>query len=193
MKVIILLEHTFQTGPAYCAPATEIKGIYPWGPNGARAAKAARGKLEAQHSSGTRYELIIRSTEDCTGFAIPQFAVTGEFYLEDKDEKLWGYKTSVGEWEKLRVSWSNCGEGYSGDYDPDDPEDENLLRLDVQNEDEFLYSACTLFPASASAEQQKEALWMIARAIQNDPENLERVCERMTYIHLDEFGEPTHS
>ena len=30
-----------------------------------------------------------------------------------------------------RVSLSYIGEGYSGDYDPDDPEDAQLLRLDI--------------------------------------------------------------
>lgn len=31
----------------------------------------------------------------------------------------------------LRVDWSNIGEGFCGDFDEDDPEDENLLRFDV--------------------------------------------------------------
>ena len=33
--------------------------------------------------------------------------------------------------EKLKVEWNNIGEGYNGDYNPLDPEDENLLRFDV--------------------------------------------------------------
>ena len=33
--------------------------------------------------------------------------------------------------DKLRVDWYNAGEGVSGDYDPEDPEDVNLLRFDV--------------------------------------------------------------
>ena len=31
----------------------------------------------------------------------------------------------------LRVDWYNADEGYCGDYDPDDPDDVNLLRFDV--------------------------------------------------------------
>lgn len=33
--------------------------------------------------------------------------------------------------DKLRVDWYNAGEGVNGDYDPEDPEDVNLLRFDV--------------------------------------------------------------
>ena len=32
---------------------------------------------------------------------------------------------------KLRVDWYNAGEGWNGDYDPENPEDDNLLRFDV--------------------------------------------------------------
>jgi transcription elongation factor Elf1 len=31
----------------------------------------------------------------------------------------------------FRADWYNAGEGYKGDYDPENPEDENLLRFDV--------------------------------------------------------------
>ena len=31
----------------------------------------------------------------------------------------------------LRVEWYNAGEGLCGDFNPEDPEDENLLRFDV--------------------------------------------------------------
>ena len=33
--------------------------------------------------------------------------------------------------ELLQVDWTNLGEGLHGDYDPDDPEDVNLLRFDT--------------------------------------------------------------
>jgi len=191
MNVIVLLEKSFVEGPFYNPPTVKIKGIYPWGPNGSRASMQALGLLESRHQPGTSYERKGMPIEDCSGFGIPESFVTGEFYLEDRDEKLWGYKASVGEFEKLRVNWSNCGEGYHGDYDPSDPNDDPLLRLDVQNGDEFLYSCCTLFPAVATEEQQKEALLMIATAIAAEPENLKRVCAEMSYIHLDEFGVPT--
>lgn len=31
----------------------------------------------------------------------------------------------------VRVDWVNIGEGHCGEYNPDDPTDENLLRFDV--------------------------------------------------------------
>lgn len=31
----------------------------------------------------------------------------------------------------VRVSFWDCGEGWQGDFNPDDPEDSHLLRLDV--------------------------------------------------------------
>ena len=40
--------------------------------------------------------------------------------------------TPVSIWsDKLRVDWVNLGEGVSGDYNPEDSEDINLLRFDV--------------------------------------------------------------
>lgn len=33
--------------------------------------------------------------------------------------------------KRLRVDWVSLGEGYNGDYDPNDPEDASLLRFDV--------------------------------------------------------------
>lgn len=33
--------------------------------------------------------------------------------------------------ELLKVEWENIGEGYRGDYDPEDPEDDNFLRFSV--------------------------------------------------------------
>ena len=41
--------------------------------------------------------------------------------------------------EKVRVDWYRAGEGWNGDYNPEDPTDEELLRYDVyyrQNETE---------------------------------------------------------
>lgn len=41
-------------------------------------------------------------------------------------------ETPVSVWdEELRVDWYNAGEGVCGDYNPEDPDDMNLLRFDV--------------------------------------------------------------
>lgn len=35
----------------------------------------------------------------------------------------------------LMAVWENIGEGWSGDYDPDDPDDKNLLRFTIYIKD----------------------------------------------------------
>lgn len=55
----------------------------------------------------------------------------------------------------IRAVWVNLKEGYGGDYNPDDPDDENLLRLDlyqkVNGEWEPVEGAscCTRMPVNA--------------------------------------------
>jgi len=62
------------------------------------------------------------------------------------------------------IEWVELGEGWSGDYNPDDPDDEELLRFDAyikdhQWEDDYPnYSYCTRFPASATPEQRQKGL-----------------------------------
>ena len=66
----------------------------------------------------------------------------------------------------LRVDWYNAGEGICGDYNPDDPQDVNLLRFDVyimektkagnDSDKDWIAvedaSYCTNMPANASNE-----------------------------------------
>lgn len=64
----------------------------------------------------------------------------------------------------VRVSFVNLGEGYDGDYNPDDPTDQNLLRLDVDLRSPFTGefeeegSVCTLLPANNPMPVIKRAL-----------------------------------
>lgn len=64
----------------------------------------------------------------------------------------------------VRVSFVNLGEGYNGDYNPDDPTDQNLLRLDVDLRSPFTGefeeegSVCTLLPANNPMPVIKRAL-----------------------------------
>jgi hypothetical protein len=44
---------------------------------------------------------------------------------------VWETMTRINQEQTVRVDWINIGEGHCEDYDPDDPEDENLLRFDV--------------------------------------------------------------
>lgn len=82
----------------------------------------------------------------------------------------------------LRVDWSNIGEGYCGDYDEDDPEDENLLRFDVyvrnpscgDNAEDWEKwdtvedaSYCTLMPADADRETLENGIRKIFAEYRN--------------------------
>lgn len=64
----------------------------------------------------------------------------------------------------VRVAWVCLGEGYNGEYDPKNPEDELLLRFDVavRNEDICNFvtveSRCTCFAAKAPTKDQEAAL-----------------------------------
>ena len=64
----------------------------------------------------------------------------------------------------IQVAWVCLGEGYNGDYDPSDPEDELLLRFDVAVKNEGISgfttveSRCTCFAEKAPTKDQEAAL-----------------------------------
>lgn len=65
----------------------------------------------------------------------------------------------------LKAEWENIGEGWSGDYDPDDPDDVNLLRFTIyiKNDDgewEQVDDAsyCTSVPCDTPEEELKSKL-----------------------------------
>ena len=74
------------------------------------------------------------------------------------------YETIVRERGPVRVAWVCLGEGYNGEYDPKNPEDELLLRFDVavKNDDTGTFttveSRCTCFAAKASEKDKEAAL-----------------------------------
>ena len=77
----------------------------------------------------------------------------------------------------IKVEFVNIGEGYNGDYDPEDPEDAELLRFDVyiqrdcpddeldEDDDGWMEvddsSYCTLIKADTDKEKIKEAIDVI--------------------------------
>jgi len=68
----------------------------------------------------------------------------------------------------IKVEWVDLGEGWSGDYNPDDPEDESLLRFDVSEWDNELgwieisdASYCTQMPVDTPKEILQRALELI--------------------------------
>jgi len=92
---------------------------------------------------------------------------------------------------KVKVEWVNLGEGLSGDYNPDDPEDENLLRFDVSKLENGEWvevpdaSYCTLFSANASDENKQEGLRILMDNIYEEVRaghSIKKLCERLSWI-----------
>ncbi len=73
----------------------------------------------------------------------------------------------------IRVEWYNADEGWSGDYNPDDPDDENLLRFDVYIKRDGDWEAvedasyCTRMPADTDPEILKRALKLLLKEYTN--------------------------
>lgn len=72
----------------------------------------------------------------------------------------------------IRVDWYNAGEGLCGDYDPENPDDVNLLRFDVykgipEGDDMICWEAvedasyCTRVPADTDMEVLAKLLYRI--------------------------------
>jgi len=93
------------------------------------------------------------------------------------------------------VEWWNCNEGWSGDYNPEDPDDTNLLRFDVMELDgngnrEHLDDAsyCTRMPADTPEKNLRRA----AETIMNETygrSNIKKICERLSWISPDDLKE----
>ena len=86
---------------------------------------------------------------------------------------------------EYKVAWVNLDEGYNGDYDPEDEEDENLLRFHVEiktkGEWECICSYCTTVPADTKKSVLREKLQKIMDAIKSVPKSrIKKVCEKLT-------------
>lgn len=93
----------------------------------------------------------------------------------------------------VKVSWVNLGEGWNGDYNPENPEDENLLRFDVsvlrdgEWEEKEDASYCTQFPAAASFRDKLLGLTLLMRefydALHNDIDvSVKKLGESLSWI-----------
>lgn len=98
----------------------------------------------------------------------------------------------------IRVEWVCQGEGYNGEYDPNDPEDELLLRLGVavRNEEtgdwKIVESRCTCFAASASQQDQEAALEILLDRFYDAYSTGSHYClgvlaDEMSYISADTY------
>lgn len=95
-----------------------------------------------------------------------------------------------------KVVWEALGEGLSGDYDPSDPEDRELLRFSCSrlNEDgewEELpdSSYCTLLPVSQPFRDLVNAGGIIIEAIQSAP--YKKRLEELSWFNPDDFNRPS--
>lgn len=107
-------------------------------------------------------------------------------------------KELVRERGHVRVAWVCLGEGYNGDYDPKNPEDELLLRFDVavKSDDTGTFttveSRCTCFAAKASEKDKEAALDVLLdrfyHAYTADPRHcLGPLADELSYISADTY------
>ena len=69
--------------------------------------------------------------------------------------------------DRVKVEWVELGEGWWGDYDPDDPMDEELLRFDVSWLDDAGQWVATAveYGVSATGQTENEALARVMDAL----------------------------
>lgn len=99
--------------------------------------------------------------------------------------------------DDCRVDWCELGEGLNGDYDPDDPDDIELLRFDVYKRIDREWepvndaSYCTQVPVSATKEQRKWLLTYIMDeywhgGLMSYPDNsVKKLGEKLSWISLE--------
>ena len=98
------------------------------------------------------------------------------------------------------MAWVCLGEGYNGEYDPKNPEDELLLRFDVAVRDEDIgdfvttESRCTCFAAKAPIKDKEAALDVILdhfhHAYTSQPRHcMSSLADRLSYISAGTYQE----
>lgn len=101
----------------------------------------------------------------------------------------------------VKVEWVELGEGISGDYNPNNPDDVELLRFDVsvlrdgvwQMKDDGSY--CTRFPVSESDYAKKAGLQILLDrfydVLRDDPEaSIKKLGEEMSWICPEDVLKP---
>lgn len=89
--------------------------------------------------------------------------------------------------DRLSLSWEDLGEGYDGDWDPQDPDDRPLLRFTVLLEDEQLdgCSYCTQLPVSmppAKLEQYARLILARVREERAGGGSGRRACQELSWL-----------
>lgn len=89
---------------------------------------------------------------------------------------------------EVKIQLVTLGEGYSGDYNPENPDDEELLRFDVIHREETLCSYCTAMPVNITNEQKEEMLNILMNALYNAimcgyGNEVDKIAQRMSWIN----------
>lgn len=103
-----------------------------------------------------------------------------------------GFKMElINKTKDVKVEWVDLGEGYSGYYDPNDPEDDALLRFDVsvwrdgEWQDPGDASYCTLIPVDTPEDILMNGLRMIMQEVEEPLRNgysIKKICEQLSWI-----------
>ena len=104
----------------------------------------------------------------------------------------------IGDSGKVKVEIEWLGEGWDGDYDPDNPDDVPFLRFSVYElADDGVWesiddsSYCTLLPATISIDMAMEALKYIMNTVEGrvvGGHPIKKVCESLSWIKPEWFG-----
>jgi len=91
--------------------------------------------------------------------------------------------------KKCKVELVELGEGWDGDYDPNDPNDEELFRFDVYLKKDGKWidpgdvSYCTQLPVTLTREKQRIALEIIVDRLYDQPVSYwKKICEELSWI-----------
>lgn len=100
----------------------------------------------------------------------------------------------------VKIEWTELGEGRSGDYNPSDKDDIELLRFDVSKRIKGKWeplddaSYCTQFPVSATKEQRKAGLLLLMSELYDGVDqwpdcSVKKACEHCSWISLKSIAD----
>lgn len=94
--------------------------------------------------------------------------------------------------ENISVELEDIGEGWDGEYNPDDPKDTPLLRFTIYKEGEQVEdgSFCTQILATTSKKRIAELEQFILNEIFDEVKNersIKRIAERLSWLSAENF------
>lgn len=89
---------------------------------------------------------------------------------------------------RVKIQLVALGEGYSGDYNPENKDDEELLRFDVMYGEQTLCSYCTAMPVDITNEQKERMLKILMNALHEvtligRTDEVDKIAQRMSWIN----------